>query len=350
MIKVHNETEEHIEERIKELEDINQKLTLELVERRMMTEALHEGEQQFRTLVENIPGAVYRCKIDDKMTMEYISDAIEDISVYPALEFLYNRIRSYSSIVHPEDQEKRDKAVKEGMDPLKSFKIKYRILDAKGDVRWFSETGQAIYSVDGKPLWLDGAIFDESETRIAQQALEKVNQELKRLAVMDGLTQIPNRRMFNESIEDEWKRMRREQGPLSLILSDIDFFKPFNDNYGHQEGDKCLHAVAQKVNKTIRRPADLAARYGGEEFVVILPNTNATGAVDMAESIRKKVLELKIPHAHSDVDRYVTLSLGVSCVIPDEKRLPAALIKAADKALYEAKAQGRNRSILNEQV
>ncbi len=350
MKKVHNEMEDSIRERIKELEDINQKLTLELDERRMMTEALHEGEQQFRTLVENIPGAVYRCKIDDKMTMDYISDAIENISGYPALEFLYNRIRSYSTIVHPEDQEKRDKAIKEGMDPLTSFKIKYRILDAKGDVRWFSETGQAIYSSNGKPLWLDGAIFDESETKIAQQALEKANQELKRLAVMDGLTQIPNRRMFDETLEHEWKRLKREKGPLSLILSDIDFFKPFNDNYGHQEGDKCLHEVAQKINEVIGRPADLAARYGGEEFVIVLPNTEASGALYMAERVRKMVLELKIPHAHSDVDKYVTLSLGVSCVVPDQKRLPEALIKAADKALYEAKEQGRNRSVLNEQV
>ncbi len=330
-----------------ELQQINEKLSLELSERTLLAEALHENEQQFRTLVANLPGAVYRCMLDKNNTMEYISDAIEKISGYPTHEFLYNRVRTYSSIVLPEDFEKREKVLKEGMDPLKSFEVEYRIFDADGKIHWLSETGQAIYSNEGIPLCIDGAIFDESETKFAQEALKEANQKLHRLAVIDGLTQIANRRKFDESIETEWKRLQREKEMLSLIICDIDFFKPFNDNYGHQAGDKCLHKVAQKIATAIHRPADLAARYGGEEFAVILPNTGAGGAIHVAERIRQEVYALKIEHAHSEVEKYITLSLGVSSIVPSSDLSQEALINAADKALYEAKEQGRNRAILS---
>jgi len=170
---------------------------------------------------------------------------------------------------------------------------------------------------------------------------------LNRLATIDGLTQLANRRHFDNSLELEWKRMVREQGIISLILCDIDFFKFYNDNYGHQEGDECLQRVASAINSPLKRPTDMAARYGGEEFVIILPNTDSEGAASIAEEIREEIIQLKIPHAHSKVDQYVTLSLGVSTATPNQGLSAEILIKNADKALYEAKEQGRNRVVVN---
>lgn len=178
------------------------------------------------------------------------------------------------------------------------------------------------------------------------QELQEANLELQSLAFSDRLTQVANRRRFEEYINQEWRRMAREKAPLSLILCDVDFFKIYNDTYGHQAGDKCLQQVAKAISSAVKRPADLVARYGGEEFVVILPNTRASGAFYVAEQIRVAVKALEITHANSQIDKYVTLSLGVATIFPGHKSWPATLIAAADQALYQAKAQGRDRVIL----
>jgi diguanylate cyclase (GGDEF)-like protein/PAS domain S-box-containing protein len=175
------------------------------------------------------------------------------------------------------------------------------------------------------------------------QHLEQANQELEALAVLDGLTKIANRRKFDQYLEGEWKRLTRERSPLSLILCDLDYFKLYNDTYGHQAGDRCLQEVAQAISKVIKRPADLVARYGGEEFAVILPNTDAGGAKYLARQIRLHIEALKIPHINSSVDLYVTLSLGVASCIPNGGLGFYALVAAADKGLYQAKELGRNQ-------
>ncbi|MGL6339592.1 MAG: GGDEF domain-containing response regulator, partial [Waterburya sp.] len=180
------------------------------------------------------------------------------------------------------------------------------------------------------------------------QHLEQANQELEKLAVLDGLTKIANRRKFDQYLEGEWKRLTRERSPLSLILCDIDYFKLYNDTYGHQAGDRCLQKVAQAISKVIKRPADLVARYGGEEFAVILPNTDAGGAKYLARQIRLQIEALKIPHINSKVDLYVTLSLGVASCIPNGGLGFYALVAAADKGLYQAKELGRNQVALFE--
>lgn len=176
-------------------------------------------------------------------------------------------------------------------------------------------------------------------------ALQKANEELGRLANLDGLTQIPNRRRLNEHLEQEWKRLQRERSPLSMILCDVDFFKKYNDHYGHQAGDDCLRAIARVVNSQAKRPADLAARYGGEEFVIVLPNTDAKGALNVAKTLLKNVRNLKIPHATSTVHKHVTLSMGISSMTPCPELSVEALLAASDRALYEAKEQGRNRIV-----
>jgi diguanylate cyclase (GGDEF)-like protein/PAS domain S-box-containing protein len=178
------------------------------------------------------------------------------------------------------------------------------------------------------------------------QQLEIANKRLHCLASVDGLTQIANRRHFDEYLEKEWRRMAREQLPLALILCDIDFFKLYNDTYGHQPGDICLQQVSGAIRLALKRPADLVARYGGEEFAVILPNTSAIGAFMVAESIRSMVKSLEIVHVNSPVNPYVTLSLGVCSMVPSSDNSPRQLIAAADMALYQAKAEGRDRGII----
>ncbi len=180
------------------------------------------------------------------------------------------------------------------------------------------------------------------QVRLYQQ-LEDANSELQRLATVDGLTQVANRRRFDEYLDDEWQRMMREQLPLSLILCDIDCFKLFNDTYGHQAGDDCLRKVAQVMQSAAKRAIDLCARYGGEEFAVVLPHTERLGAIQVAQGIGSGVKALKITHASSKVTRVVTVSLGVATTIPSLDSSLERLIMAADKALYQAKAAGRDR-------
>ena len=342
LAELHAHTEKHLEDQGVLRKTIDQ-LNVQLEERQLMSEALYESEEQFRSLVANLPGAVYRFRIDQEWTMEFISDVIEEITGYPPSFFIRNRVRSYRSIIHPDDFAKVEKAIQEGLDPLKSIYVEYRIVDANNNIRWFIEKGQAIFSETGQPLWLDGAIFDDSERKFAEDALQAANKELQRLAIIDGLTQIPNRRRFDEYLDNEWRRMKRKNNPVSLILCDIDFFKLYNDNYGHQEGDSCLQQVAKAIQKAAKRPADLAARYGGEEFAVILPDTDVAGAVHIAQQVCETVSGLKIPHEHSKVSRWVSLSLGVASAVPSKGKRVEDLIQKADSALYRAKEQGRNR-------
>lgn len=173
--------------------------------------------------------------------------------------------------------------------------------------------------------------------------LEIANQELHRLATIDNLTQIANRRRFDQYLESVWCRLVWEQSPLSLILGDVDYFKLYNDTYGHLAGDECLKQIAKVIKQVPKCSSDLVARYGGEEFAIILPNTTLKDASQLAEQVQLKVKELGIIHGSSLVSNLVTLSLGVASVIPCDRTSPLILISAADKALYKAKELGRNR-------
>ncbi len=178
--------------------------------------------------------------------------------------------------------------------------------------------------------------------------LAQVNLELERLANLDGLTQIPNRRHFDNVLRNEWKRMLRENKPISLIMCDIDYFKRFNDTYGHIAGDECLKKVVQGICGTHKRPADLVARFGGEEFAVLLPNTDLEGASAVANEVLSGIRDLKIVHISSDITPFVTMSIGVGEIVPTVGVPPEVLVELSDKALYRAKDNGRNRIELDE--
>jgi diguanylate cyclase (GGDEF)-like protein len=167
---------------------------------------------------------------------------------------------------------------------------------------------------------------------------------LERMSLLDGLSGIANRRFFDQTLDNEWRRHIRNSTTLSLIICDIDFFKQFNDTYGHLEGDECIQQVAQAVSSSTHRPSDLACRYGGEEFTLILPDTPHEGALHIAELIRQLIARLQIPHKNSSVSPWVTLSLGVATTPLEGVDTPQKLLDAADAALYRAKHSGRNRT------
>jgi len=177
----------------------------------------------------------------------------------------------------------------------------------------------------------------------ATMKLRKANATLERLSYIDALTGVGNRRYFDELYLKEWKRARREESPLALMLIDIDFFKAYNDFYGHQAGDLCLSRIAEAIATSLKRPVDFAARYGGEEFAVVLPHTDVEGARIVAANVIKAVHDLKINHGTSMVGDRVTVSAGLAALVPGREDDPDALLHAADSALYRAKESGRNR-------
>ena len=181
------------------------------------------------------------------------------------------------------------------------------------------------------------------ERKEAQEALKQANRELERLATQDGLTKVANRRRLEDYLSQEWKRLSRTHQPLSVILFDVDHFKAYNDVYGHLQGDDSLIRVAELATQLLSRPADLVARYGGEEFICVMPDTDAEGALQVAEKLRSAVEDLRIEHEGSDASSFVTISAGVAGVIPEHDTPPSALVFRADQALYRAKRAGRNR-------
>ena len=201
---------------------------------------------------------------------------------------------------------------------------------------------RAIVEIRGACVVYEGEIG----VQIAMQDIserKRMENELLRLSRLDGLTQIANRRTFDEHLQKEWRRAQRSGAPISVVLADVDHFKKFNDTYGHLAGDDCLRKVAQVFETALRRPGDLPARYGGEEFVAVLPATDHEGAGHVAERIRKLLEELQIAHEASSVADHVTASLGAATMHPLENTGPKDLVAMADEALYEAKQAGRNR-------
>lgn len=179
-----------------------------------------------------------------------------------------------------------------------------------------------------------------------QREICEIHRQLRETSILDGLTGIPNRRHFDDTLSTEWKRCIRNEAPLSIVLGDIDFFKQFNDIYGHQTGDFCLKAVANSLHESLFRVEDTVARYGGEEFVAILPGTDADGAQAVAERMRQSARDLCIPHERG-IDGHVSCSFGVASTLPCAENAPQNLLKTADNGLYAAKSAGRNRVILN---
>ncbi|MEG3436297.1 diguanylate cyclase [Pannus brasiliensis CCIBt3594] len=231
-----------------------------------------------------------------------------------------------------------------------------------GTLFWNEISLSPILDENGRAIYFIGIQTDVTDRKRAEEELQRsraavgqmnrelyrLNDRLHRLANLDGLTGVANRRCFDERFTREWQRLTRDRQPLSLILGDIDYFKRYNDTYGHLYGDDCLKAVARALRNSVHRPADLVARCGGEEFAVILPNTDIAGARQVALAIRRSIENLQIPHRSSDVSPWVTMSLGVATEIPTPDRHPKDLLGSADRALFLAKERGRNQVAIEE--
>jgi diguanylate cyclase (GGDEF)-like protein len=213
------------------------------------------------------------------------------------------------------------------------------------------QVGTRLYlAIDAGPIYDEsGKLIAVVETLRDMTVQKEAQAELERLATRDGLTSVANRRSFDTTLNTEWRRATRESRALSLLMIDVDFFKRYNDTYGHQGGDECLRRVAGAMADVVKRSSDAVARYGGEEFAIILPATDPAGACIVAERIRAAVEALAMPHEHSDIADHVTVSIGVASVIVTTEGLPAQLIGFADAALYRAKNEGRNRVVMAHQ-
>ncbi len=265
---------------------------------------------------------------------------------YKAGELPYS-FETWTTLTHPEDLPVLagtvENVAKGGED---SFRIEIRMLTQAGQWRWVQVRGRTVERDDrGDVLRLVGTLIDISKYKQVELALQKANEELQRLAALDGLTQIANRRRFDERLADEWRRARRDGTPLGLVLCDIDFFKRYNDTYGHVRGDDTLYAVAQAISASLKRPMDMVARYGGEEFAIVLPNTDLAGAVRVAREVQTAIQSLNIEHKASTTEAHISLSYGVAAMVPEGSAPGKSLIELADRTLYQAKGRGRNQIV-----
>ena len=218
----------------------------------------------------------------------------------------------------------------------------YRALNKDGTYVWLRDVVHVVRKEDGTVDALVGFMFDISERKKTEERVEALQKDLEDLSFRDGLTGIGNRRRFDTLFGVEWAAARRNKRTLSLLMIDIDFFKQYNDSYGHVGGDDCLKRVAAALSKSATRPRDFVARYGGEEFVLLLPETDERGALHVAKRCRDTIAREAIAHVASKVSPRVTVSIGVGTMVPTQEDAPLAFIEEADKRLYRAKASGRN--------
>ncbi len=228
-------------------------------------------------------------------------------------------------------------------DAIKTKQVEIELKKVNGEPVYFSLSYNLTSNPFGEGKIAIAVARDISERKAIELELREANHKLEILSNIDGLTQIANRRCFDFHLQIEWLRLMREFRPISLILVDVDKFKQYNDYYGHLVGDDCLLRVAQAMQQVISRSSDLLARYGGEEFAIILPNTNLEGAIVVAEKIQQEISLLNIPHAYSKVKPIITVSLGIASIIPNSELKPDELVARADRELYYAKQQGRDR-------
>ncbi|WP_111640360.1 GGDEF domain-containing protein [Marinimicrobium alkaliphilum] len=303
---------------------------------------LDEDPQVYKTLLESTRAIPW--KIDwQTLTFSYIGPQIEALLGWPRDS--WTGIQDWAERMHPED---RDRVVnfcvaqsKAGSD----HEADYRALTAAGDYVWIRDVVHVVRTPDGEVDCLIGFMFDISERKKTEERLLSLQKELEELSFKDGLTGVPNRRLFDSTLEQEWASARRNRQPLSLILLDIDFFKQYNDYYGHIAGDDCLRQVADILGGAATRAKDFMARFGGEEFVLLLPETNAEAAATVAERCRQLIFKAQIAHSSSPIAPVLTVSLGVGTLVPTHDDDVRHFIEAVDRQLYTAKAQGRNRIV-----
>ena len=305
-----------------------------------MANELDNDASVYKSLLESTKAIPW--KIDwATLQFSYIGPQIEELLGWKPETWV--SVEDWATRMHPEDQKwvvdfcvSQSKA---GTD----HEADYRALTQSGEYVWIRDVVHVMRDEEGNVESLVGFMFDISERKATEEKLLLLQKELEEFSYKDGLTGVANRRMLDKVLEEEWHHALRNQQPLSLILLDIDYFKEFNDCYGHLQGDDCLIKVAQSLAGTATRSKDFFARFGGEEFILVLPETDANAASKIAERCRQHVFKLQIPHQQSKVSNVLTASLGVGTITPTHNDTLESFIDKVDKLLYQAKQEGRNQ-------
>ncbi len=305
------------------------------------SEAMVADSAVYKTLLESTKAIPW--KIDwATMRFAYIGPQIEALLGWRADSWA--TVQDWADRIHEEDRERVVNFCVAQSQAGQDHEADYRALTAAGDYVWIRDVVHVMRKENGEVEALIGFMFDISERKKTEQELLRLKQELEELSFKDGLTGVANRRLFDSIFEIEWQNALRTRLPLSLILLDIDYFKQYNDHYGHIRGDDCLKQVARALSGAGARARDFFARFGGEEFVLVLPETDAASAQKIAERCRNLVFTQQIPHERSAVGQLLTISLGVGTIVPNRDDEPLAFIDSVDRLLYRAKERGRNRA------
>ena len=307
-----------------------------------MTDFSHDIETDagiYKTLLESTKAIPW--KIDwASMRFDYIGPQIESLLGWTPASWV--SAEDWATRMHPEDRAwVVDFCVSQSQAGT-DHEADYRALTKAGDYVWIRDVVHVIRNDAGDVEALVGFMFDISERKKTEQKLLDLQKELEALSFKDGLTGVANRRMFDSIMEMEWAHARHSSQPLSLIMLDIDYFKQYNDHYGHIQGDQCLKQIGQVLTSAATRSRDFIARFGGEEFVLILPETDEAAAAKIAERCRNLLFKEQIPHENSPVSQILSVSIGVGTVVPTHADEPVAFIEAVDRRLYQAKENGRN--------
>ena len=297
------------------------------------------SDDVYKTLLESTKAIPW--KIDwATMRFAYIGPQIEDLLGWTPQS--WETVQDWVDRIHVEDRERVFNYCVSQSQAGVDHEADYRALAKDGSYVWLRDVVHVVRNLKGEVEALVGFMFDISERKRTEQRVMALQRELEDLSFKDGLTGVANRRRFDAMFATEWSAARRTQRPLSLVMIDIDFFKQYNDRYGHVQGDACLQQVAQALRAGASRPRDFLARYGGEEFALVVPETDEAGAQHVANRCREAVIAAAIEHAGSSIAPIVTLSLGVGTISPSADDDPAKFIEAVDRRLYRAKQDGRN--------
>jgi diguanylate cyclase (GGDEF)-like protein/PAS domain S-box-containing protein len=311
----------------------------DVTDRKRAEQTLWESQRQFQSAFDYTAVGMGIVGLDGHFLQ--VNQALCQIFGYPEAELIH---RNWNDITDPLDVDSDRPALQAVLTGRRShYHTEKRYRHRDGSLIWGLVSISLVRNDMGRPLYFVMQLQDITLRKQVEEDLRLANHELEHLATMDGLTQIANRRCFDQYLHQVWERSRPGQQPISLILFDVDHFKLYNDDYGHIVGDQCLQRIAAVAQESVRKPVDLLARYGGEEFAVILPGTSKDGATRVAQRLRQAIQALAIPHRRSPTRPIVTISIGIATAIPSAHTHPDCLIHQADQALYRAKQQGRDR-------
>ncbi|QHE51970.1 diguanylate cyclase domain-containing protein [Pontibacillus sp. HMF3514] len=322
-----------------EFRELAQSFQSMIVQLQYNMKMMRRTQKQYKNIVDHISEVVYQ--IDPKGCWVFLNPAWEKVSGYTVREAIGEHFMSF---VHREDRVKLYRMLRPLMNKeLDHTMHQVRYTQKDGGERIVEFYCTAVFDEQGNLEGYTGAIHDITEWVHAERNLQKANQKLEEMSFKDSLTNIPNRRLFEKYMDQSWTEALKQKNSITFMMVDIDFFKPFNDTYGHLHGDDCLAEIATTLQTEVEKNDGFIARYGGEEFAIIYENLNISEAEEKAEALRNSVKNKKIPHRASEISDYVTISIGMIHRIPDETESITAFVQRADQALYEAKENGKDQ-------